>query len=48
MTMNIRLDEISLMIYYDYKKEEDSHGKNVLESLQKTFTDSCVSTQLIC
>ena len=39
--MNITPDEIPVMIYYDYKKMLSQ--KKCLESVQKTFGDSCVS-----
>jgi transposase len=39
--MNLTRDEIRVMIYYDYKKKLSQ--QECLESLQKTFGDSCVS-----
>ncbi|CAF2207876.1 unnamed protein product [Rotaria magnacalcarata] len=39
--MNLTREEIRVMIYYDYKKELSQ--QQCLESLQKTFGDSCVS-----
>ncbi len=41
ITMNLTRDEIRVMIYYDYKKQLSQ--EECLESLHKTFGDSCVS-----
>ena len=39
--MDLTRDQIRVMIYYDYKKKLSQ--QECLESLQKTFGDSCVS-----
>ena len=39
--MDLTRDQIRFMIYYDYKKELSQ--QECLESLKKTFGDSCVS-----
>jgi hypothetical protein len=39
--MNLTRDEIRVMMHYDYKKQLSQ--EECLESLRKTFGDSCVS-----
>ncbi|CAF3419674.1 unnamed protein product, partial [Rotaria sp. Silwood2] len=39
--MNLTREQIRVMIYYDYKKQLSQ--EECLESLHKTFGDSCVS-----
>ncbi|CAF4372773.1 unnamed protein product [Rotaria sp. Silwood2] len=39
--MNLTREQIRVMIYYDYKKQLSQ--EECLESLHKTFDDSCVS-----
>ena len=39
--MNITRDETPVMTYYDYKKRLSQ--QECLESLRKTFDDSCIS-----
>ena len=39
--MDLTRDQIRVMIYYDYKKTLSQ--LECLESLQKTFVDSCVA-----